>query len=355
MSMEDIFEQQVITQLIRRNIEAETQSNAVGGGENRAFFGQNIAPLVGVQSRVSRIRTQDVLPYGLGQFKAPDATPPLFKTKPQLKEFIIELVLLEEMERFTSEEWIKLNSSDASIARGARLSLVDRLTIMNSRNDRLTEFMRWQAFKGTLVVTYPDGGAITVDYGIPSTHFPTAAIPWTDTTNADPIADLYAWSQYGADDAGEYYSLIHMNSVTWRLFQFNGKIRNYLSALGRTVMLPTTADLQQLMRQGTANFEIIDAGFLPTNATNRRLTKYLPDNRLLLTTGYSLFGNPIADVADGQVLVGGDTGSAPAIQQGMQAEIISNPFSKNVFRRVASARIPRIYFPEAFLYATVGT
>jgi hypothetical protein len=352
MPLEEIFQQPVLTEVVRRNIEDESQQDT--GGEHKAFFGQNIAPLVPVQSRVTRIRITDVQPYGLGQFKAPDASPPLFKAKPVLNERYIELVQLEEMERFTGEEWMLLNANDDSIARGARLSLVQRMNIMQLRNERLTEWMRWSAFKGTLLVTYPDGGQITVDYGFDASQLPTASIAWTDTANSNPVEDLYAWSQVGADLVGRYYSIVHLNSQTWRLVTRNQNIRSYLSALGRSILLPTTQDLQALMRQGTGNFQILDEGYLPIGATNRRLTKFLPDNRLLITTEYTLNGQRIADVADGQVLVGGDTGTAPDTRQGMQSEIIANPFTKNVFRRQASARIPRIYFPEAFMYATVG-
>jgi hypothetical protein len=108
------------------------------------------------------------------------------------------------------------------------------------------------------------------------------------------------------------------------------------------------------MREGTSNFELLDSGYLPAGATNRRLTKFLPDNRVLMTTSYVLGGERIADVADGPVLVNIPGQEAPVARQGMQSEIISNKYSKNVFRRQASARVVRIYFPEAFLYATVG-
>lgn len=352
MSMMDIWESEVVTRLVRRNI--EEQASRDDGGENRGFFGARIAPLVPVQSRTTRIRIADVKPYGLGQFKAPDATPALFKAQPTLREVVMEICLLEEMERFTSEEWIKLTSNDDSIAKGARISLIDRARIMQLRNERLTEFMRWSAFKGSCVVTYPTGSPLTIDYGFDSTHLPSAGTAWTSLTTADPVADLYAWSQVGADDAGRYYSIVHLNSVTWRLVQYNTKIKSYLGALGRQIMLPTRADLAQLMREGTSNFEIIDSGYLPDGATNRRLTKFIPDNRVLLTTEYVLDGERIADVADGQVLVGGDTNQAPEVRQGFQTEVIGNPFSKNVFKRVASARVPRLYIPEAFLYASVG-
>lgn len=361
MAAGDFWEdQQVLTFTVRRNIENEANASPGSAGrgydsqgpENRAFFGQNIAPMVSVQSRTSRYRITDVIPYSLGQFKAKDATPPLWKTQPKVRDEAIELVLLEEMERFGAEEWMLLNSTDPAIARGAKLSLVDRLTIMSKRNDRLTEWMRWQAFKGGFVVTYPDGSQEVFDYLFDPSHLPTAATPWTDRVNSDPVEDLFTWSIVGADDAGQYYTNIHLNSNTFREVQFNEKIAGYLSSYGRSIMRPTIADINSLMRAGS-NWEILDAGYLPDNATNRRLTKFIPDGRVLVTTSYTLFGTNIADVADGLVLVGGDGNTPPNIQQGAQSEIMTNYLSKQVFRRYASARIPRLYWPEAFLYATV--
>jgi hypothetical protein len=351
----------LLTATVKRNIEDESAASPgsaqrgfdPGTPQSFAFYGANIAPSVSIQSRASRMRISDVNPYGLGQFKAKDASPPLWKTQPKVREEAIELVLLEEMERFGGEEWMLLNSTDPRIQAGAALSLVDRLSIMFKRNDRLTEWMRWQAFKGGFSVTFPDGGTEVYDYQFSASHLPTAGIAWTDHVNSDPVEDIFAWQQVGADDAGQYYPNVHLNSNTLRDVQLNEKIAGTLSSYGRTIMRPTLADINSLMRQGT-NWQIIDEGYLPDNATNRRLTKFLPDNRVLLTTTYQLFGTNIADVADGQVLVGGDGNTAPSIAQGIQSEVMTNPFTKNTFRRVASARMVRLYWPEAFLYAATG-
>lgn len=361
MPMGDFWDQQVLTQTVRRNIDAESQASPgsrqrnfdPSSPEGRAFYGATIAPMVSITARSSRMRISDVNPFDLGQFKAKDASPPLVKFQPKVREEAIELVLLEEMERFGGEEWILLNSSDDRISAGAMISLVDRLSMMAGRNDRLTEWMRWQAFKGGFGVTYPDGGTEVYDYGFTGTHLPTAGVPWTDHVNSDPIEDTFAWQQVGADDAGQYYPNIHLNSNTFRHVQLNQKIAGYLSSYGRSIMRPTIGDINSLMRQGST-WHIIDAGYLPSSATNRRLTPWLADNRVLLTTDYVLNGVRLADVADGQVLVGGDAKTAPAITQGSQSEIITNPFTKNVFRRYASARMVRLYLPEGFLYAVTG-
>lgn len=351
--LEDFFDQIVLTKLVRRNIEEEANQNS--GGENRSFFGSRLAPLTPVQARHIKVRIAGIDSYGLGQYKAPDATPPLTKAIPSLVERVYELVQLEEMERFTGEEWMLLNSNDEAISRGAMLSLTQRMTRLQNRNDRLTEKMRWDAFKGSLTCSYPDAGDLVVDYGFTNDQLPSAGTAWTDTVNSDPVADLRAWSAVGADLLGAYYSNVHLNTNTWYLITRNQKIRSYLSSLGRSIMLPTRADLQQLMREGTSNFEIVDSGYLPEGATTRALTKFLPDNRVLVTSEYVVNGQRIAEVPDGQVLIGGNTGEAPATRQGVQSEILVEPFSKNVFRRQASARMVVLNLPEAFLYAEVGS
>ena len=73
-----------------------------------------------------------------------------------------------------------------------------------------------------------------------------------------------------------------------------------------------------------------------------------------MTTEYSLDGVRIADTLDGQVTVSRSYNEVD-IRQGEQAEVMLDHISKTHFLRYASARIPRIIIPEAFLWATVAT
>lgn len=351
MPLVDVWSQPVLTELIRRRFD----ETANVGPENRQYYGAQIAPLVTVRGRVTKLRIAGVEAYGMGQFKAPNATPALApKIRPTLEERIIELALLEEMDRIEPEEWLKLNSNDESVRNGERLSLIDHGSIMQTRNERLTEWMRWEAFKGTLTITYPTGSTITVDYGIPGTHKPTAATPFSDFANSDPIEVLNAWAAIGAADAGQYYNNIHWSFATQRNALRSDKMIAYLSAYGRPYMTATLDDLGALLAYGRPNFHLIDAGYRAEGATGYGMTKFLPDNKILMTTDYVVDGVRIADVADGQVLVGGGgANQTPDIRQGMQSEFITDPISKNVFLRQASARIPRVNLPENFLYGTV--
>lgn len=352
MALEDFFDQAVQTVLVDRNIEREAQG-LIGQGGTQDFDGANIAPLVSVTSQWIKLRITDVMPYGMGQLRAPNASPPLFKPKPVLREERLKLAYLDEMEPIDNEEWMKLRSNDESIRRGARLSLVDRGTILQRRNDQLTDYLRWESFKGIVNAPYPDGGTLTVDYGFDPSHFPVAAISWSNLADADPVADLNAWAVIGADDAGAYFSRVHLNTTTWRSIQHNEQIKKYLSPLGRSLLIVRQSDIAELLDQDMT-FVRVDSGYVPEGATNRRLTKYLPDYRVLLTTPYVLRGQRIADVADGQVTVSVPGSEEPAIRQGSQSEFLHNKFTKQVFYRRASARLPRIYMREAFGYATVG-
>lgn len=351
----DLWESsEALTTLVKRRKEDRSRQN--DGDEQRGRIGDRIAPLVPVDDVVTRLRILDLPPAGLGQLKAPDATPALFKPKAAVSERVIELVLLEEMERFPVTEWQLLQSSDEEIAKRAKLNLVERLGIFVARNENLTEKLRWDAFKGgQLTLTYPTGDTLPIDYGFPAGHTPVAGTAWTDTTNADIIEDIYAWATVGANDAGRYYTKIHLNSNTWRLVIKNEKIKAYLSSLGRSILLPTEADVKTLLRSGEGTeFILNDAGYVPEAEAGYARTKFLPDNRVLFTTDYTIDGTRIADVADGLVAVNEPGQKEPVFKRGLQTEILVNEFSKNVFRRVASARIPRIHLPECFLYATVG-
>ena len=98
------------------------------------------------------------------------------------------MVQLEEMHRINSEQWMRLNSSDQNIRNYEGLEVVERGTILRRRLERLTEWMRWQAFvTGALTITYPrTNSQLAIDYGWLSGHRPTSSTLWTDTTNSDP-------------------------------------------------------------------------------------------------------------------------------------------------------------------------
>lgn len=344
----DIWDQAVLTDLVTRPTTLEFEDNPA--------LGSVIAPLRPIEARSAKLITRQSKAFGLGQFKTPDATPALYSPEVTFNETLIELALLEEMHRISGETWLQLHSSDENIRRAAGNDLVERGKVIQLRNERLTEWMRWQAFSGSLTIEYPTGSQIPIDYGLPSGHKPTVSTAWSTTASADPISDMRSWANQIATSSGHYGLRFHMSSTTWDYIIRNTSVRNLLTATNRAMLIPTKEDVLSLLRDGS-DIVIYDNGYRPESAGTSRgvpdnLTRFIPHGKVLVTTSYVVEGRNIADTLDGQVLINGGYNQVQ-IAQGTQAEVIVDPMSKNHYFRVASARIPRLIFPECFLWATV--
>lgn len=353
----DIWDQAQLTHNVKRALTT--------GKENLPSLAAQIAPLVDVQSRKVKYRVAEVDAFGIGQLRAPDGNPKLYRSSITYRDEYVELGLPDEMERISEDTMLKLQSTDPLISASGGVDVITRGRVLALRNARRIEKMRWDAFlTGKITLDYEDSD-YQIDFGIPATHIVTAGTLWTDTANADIIANIRAWQKVVADDIGEYALKIHMNTNTWEYVYNNAKIAAKLSSWGRGLMVPTKDEVAALFRDGS---EIIihDGGYrdvgvaLGANASkpnssrgDSNLTKWLPDGKVLLTTNYSVQGEPIADTPSGQVMIATGYNSAEP-RQGPQAETLLDPFSKNTFLRYASAAIPRLRLPEAFFVATVA-
>lgn len=354
----DVWDQALLTTVIQR----PPAGRAPGAAEDQpVLLGEAIAPFQSIPGRNAKIRVAELKPFGVAPLRAPDATPALFKPAVTWSEQILELALIDEMERITEEDWMKLNSPDENIRRSAGVALVDRGRILRLRNIRRTEQMRWQAFQGSLTLTYPTGSTLLVDYGLPAGHKPTAATLWSDTTNADPVVDIQTWSELIAADSGFYGRILHMNSKTYDYLIRNTKIKNqinFYASGANSILRPRREDILNLFTSFATDVQIViyDNGFRPEGTTTYgvgSITKYLPDGYVLMTTDYRVDGTPIADTLDGQVTVSSGYNTVD-IRQGEQSEVMLDHLSKTHFLRYASARIPRLLIPEAFVWAKVA-
>lgn len=355
----DIWDQAVLTNIIRR----PPEGRAVGAAEDtQPLLGEQIAPLKTHPARNAKLKVAEIQPFGKGQFRAPDASPLLFRPNVQFSEQLISLALLDEVELIPEEDWLALNSPDENIRRSVGVSLVDKGRILKLRNQRLTEWMRWQAFQGELTIPY-DRGASTlyINYGLKATHKPVASVLWSSTSTADPVTDVQAWSEVIAGDTGFYGTKLHMNLKTYNYLVNNTKIRdqiNFYSNGANSILRPRRQDILELFQSVYTGFEIVlyDNGYRDEGQTAfgvGTLTKYLPDGYVLMTTDYNLDGTPIADTLDGQVQVP-TAFNESVIRQGEQAWTLMHQMSGSHFLRYASARIPRLLIPDAFVWAKVA-
>lgn len=347
----DIYDQAVLTSLVNEEVDTAL--------EQTPFLGETIAPQNNLASRMARMDVGRTYSFGIGQFKAPNAMPALVEMPvTERREALIEMVQLEEMHRINSEQWIRLQSSDENIRNSEGLDVVERGAILRRRMERLSEQMRWQVFvNGSLTITYPrTNSQLVIDYGWLAGHKPTPSTLWTDLTNADPISDIEAWQQLLADDSGHLGSRIHLTSTVAKNIVNNAKIKTYFNVPAGQAFRASLDQVASLLAEGT-QFVVHDAGWRPmasgASRTDAAHTRYLPTNKVVITTDYAIEGERIADTLNGQVEIGvayNDT----AIQMGPSSEVILDHMTKNRYLRQASARIVRVIHPECFLSATVG-
>lgn len=351
----DLFDQVQVTEFVRREYDALIRG--AGGGEDRTTsYGRRIMPLKNHNGRHVRVRYQDILGVGLAQFKAPGAQPALWTHKPNLRETFMEIADIDEMTRWDPVEMLQLQSPDPNVVAQAQDTLAERSTAMQVRNEQRTDWMIWQALQGVLVVPYPNAAPLTINYGIPASHFPTFATPWTDIVNSDPIEDLWTLGAVAISDAGIYLPHHHMSFATERYMLRSQKVIDRLSSYGRDVMVPTQGDLRVLLREGTM-ITVTDDGWISENSLAKTLNKWIADGKVFTTTAdYTYAGRPIGWTADGWVLVGPPTTQdKPLAKQGMQSEWIYNRIGQQTLFRQASARMPILNAPEVLAWATAYT
>jgi hypothetical protein len=346
-----IREEDVLTTLINEEVDTAL--------EQAPFLGESIAPTTSIASRMARMDVARTYSFGIGQFKAPNAMPALIDMPVgERKEAIIELAQLEEMHRINSEQFMRLSSSDEMIRNSEGLAIVERGQILRRRLERLTEWMRWQAFvNGSLTITYPrTNSQLAIDYGYLAGHKPTVSTSWSDHANSDPVSDIDAWQQLVADDSGHLGTRVHLTSATAKHIILSESLNGYFNVPDGQPFRATLDQVAQLLSAGT-QFIVHDAGYRPQESgasrTDAAHTRYLPQNKVLVTTDYQIEGENIADTLNGGVEISAGYDST-SLLPGPQSEVILDHMTKNRYLREGAARIVRIIHPECFLSASTA-
>jgi len=349
----DPWDQATLTQSIRRPLETKY--------EGVSTIGQSIAPLVPVQTREVSVQAREVEAFGAGQFRAPDATPPLVEFDARISEAKMELVLLDEMRRIKEETWLNLQSSDERIRDAAGVSLLEQGEMLAIRNRRLTEDLRWSAFTGEAVITYNKGtqseAQYKVDYGIPDANKVSATdgggAAWDNHEDSDPIGDIKKWIKLTNKQVGFTATKVHLSTEARDHMLASKSLKAYLTGSDRGLWVATEEDVARLIPG--VEFIVDDTGYRVEGYDRAKsaVKRYLPVNQLLITTDYVIDGERIADMPDGLVTVA-NSYNTTKIVQGEAAEVKLDNMSLTHYLRYASARIPRIHHPGAFVWADVG-
>lgn len=145
---------------------------------------------------------------------------------------------------------------------------------LNDRLERLVESFCWDSLKGTITISEPDVKAV-VDMGIDATHKPTAATLWSDTINADIIANIKAWKKLIIQDSGFSPTDIYLSSDVMEYVYKNSDIRELFSERHKYSYLQS-GTLEGLIGM---NWHIFDGGYENTSAV---FVPYLPTTHILM-------------------------------------------------------------------------
>lgn len=347
--IDDILNQAALTEQIVGPVETEM--------ETAPFRGEQIAPLEDIDGQYVSMMSADWHSTGIGQFRSPEGHVPLMDiTGREEREEVMELAFLDEMHRISPIRWENLNSTDERIAGREARSLIEIGQILARRNERLTEWMRWQAFSGQLTIEFElRNTAFVIDYPLPAGHKPAVSVPWTDTVNSDPINDLRTWLRVTSTDAGSPATNIHLPTDDLQLILDNQKLRGYYNVPAGEPFLPGMDDVLRLLPPGTEFIQVDEAYREQTVGASRRPedhTRFLPLGKLLITTAYTVNGQPIADTPNGLVEIKNGPDDTQLLPGPQSEVILKGEGVYTRFLRQASRRIVRLRRPDNFLYGT---
>lgn len=182
------------------------------------------------------------------------------------------------------------------ISRKVRLGEYDRLrqrqaedqirTGILSDAERMTRQVaaRMELARGEVLVKgkmdFNENGLIfPVDFGRAAGHTVSAATAWSDTTNADPIADLLSWQQTYTDTNGDQPGVVVFSTRVLGFLQNNAKFRQLAATTAGTPGIVSRASVSAVLEAyGLPPFEIYDAKV----KVNGAATRIIADDKVLL-------------------------------------------------------------------------
>lgn len=344
----DVKRSHVLTRMIEKKV------------EEPAVYNVGFAPLFPTMQRKVRLMVREFDPAGLAYFHADNANTPIVAGGGEVEERFMELVEISEKHVLKATDLIALESPDLSIAEGAARDIVKLGAQLRQRNIQRTKWMAYMAARDALTITYPDGGAITIDYDLDgdtvntdftSTHQPTYSTAWSDVS-ADIIEDVYNWTKLIEDDLGVDSGdcIMHMNKATWRYVKKNTGLKAELSSQNPRIITPKMAEIVEILE--IAEIKVVN-DFYKVESDDVTKYRYIPDGYVLITAPYVVNGEPLMEMYDGPVVQAKGNDLVVARNPGAVADIYSNMEQRSKNIRVSTARMPVMNHPAGFVYAQV--
>lgn len=344
----DVRDSHVLTRLINKEVQEDD------------IYDVPFAPFYGTMQRKIKLNVREVNPAGLANFMADNANTPIVGGAGEVREVYLELAQIGEKHPLKPTDLIALASPDPAVAAGAGRGILRLGVQLRVRNVQRTKWMAWKAAEDALVITYPDGVSIQIDYDLDASgdnsdwsgsHKPTASVAWS-TITADIIEEVYTWTKLIEDDLGVEASecILHINGADWRHMKKNTGLKAELSTYQPRIITPQVNEVAEIL--GVAQIVIYNRFWRDTDKTKY---KFLPDGAALITAPYVVDGTPLMEMYDGPVVLVAGEDLVVARNPGAQAEIYINKEQRTQNIRVQTARLPVMNYPAGFVWADIGT
>lgn len=207
-------------------------------------------------------------------FRAYDAESPI-GSRPGLSRVTQELPPISRKVRLGEYDQLRQRNATGEVTNAI---LRDAVRMARSIGARM-EAARGEALYKGIIQLAENGVIVDVNYGRAAGHTVAPAVLWSDATNADPIADLIAWTDTYINANGEPPGVILTSTRVLRLIGAAAKVRNAGATLAGVPSIASQAAVSGLLAgYGLPPIETYDARVSVAGTA----TRVIPDDRVLL-------------------------------------------------------------------------
>lgn len=209
---------------------------------------------------------------------------------------------------------------------------------------------------GKFTLAGENGLTVEADFGVASSHKPTAAVEWDDYENAVPLGDLRTWADLFADDAGESPAyVLTSRTAIGHIMRCKSVTSQFVNGAGGTVSFVTRAQLAQLLASLDLP-QLVEYNTQLYPYGSNTATKVIPVNKAIMLPGNprSLGRTAWGVTAEAIELVGLNNPQLQFAQApGLVGEVLKTSDPVRTWTNVAAIGMPVIEDPNKILSATV--
>lgn len=222
----------------------------------------------------------DVIPLKRGSVSKLSTEMPFFKNEYQIDE------------KTRQELLILLSANNANVNTVIGRIFDDASNLM--RNGAMTrEILRMQMLTTGVIALSDNGQTFSYDYGVPTSHKVAPTNKWSDTTNADPVADILKWQRQIQQEKGVKPTEILLNGDTLLQIAQCDKVQKGVAAM-MGAMIATEPSDDELIAYLEKRLKSVVYEYDKGYDNNGTFKKFVPDGTVVLmpstTLGNTWFG-----------------------------------------------------------------